>query len=119
MKVRILLITMLVFTGCGKPEVKQARPKETNDVDKVYAKGVVILKTGEKLTAHILLQCPGYLTVCFKINSSEPGSSQLVRWEDVQTVLLEKSLSEVDPMWKLLQKEMTVLTEQGESLDRR
>ena len=132
MKVLILLITMLMLAGCGKrvdperevnpqPKVASAEPQpsETNDVDHAYAKGVVILKTGEKVSGHILLQCPGYLTVCFKIDSSEPDSAQLVRNEDVQSVLLEGAWEDVDPYWKELQKEMTVMTGQAPAGDSR
>lgn len=138
MRVLVLLITMLTLAGCGirgnperevpeKPRVNpqsksasaEPQPSETNDVDHAYAKGVVILKTGEKVSGHILLQCPGYLTVCFKVDSSEPNSAQLVRNEDVQSVLLEAAWEDVDPYWKELQKEMTVMTGQGPAGDSR
>ena len=50
--------------------------------------------------------------MCFKIHSSEPDSVRLVRNEDVQSVLLEGGWEDVDPYWKELQKEMTVVTRQ-------
>ena len=83
-----------------------------------YAKGVVILKTGEKVSGYILLQCPGYLTVCFEIASSEPDGAQLIRNDDVQSVLLEGAWEDVNPYWRELQKEMTVMTEQATAGDR-
>ncbi len=97
----------------------EPQPSETNHLDPAYAKGVVILKTGERVSGHILLQCPGYLAVCFKVDSSEPDSAQLVRYEDVQSVLLEGTWEEVDPSWKELQNEMTVMTGQGPAGDSR
>jgi hypothetical protein len=106
MKAHILLVAIPVLAGCGGPE----GPEPGIDVDRAYAKGAVLLKTGENVAGQILLQGPGYLTVCFKIDSFEPGSSRLVRIEDVQAVLLEESLDDVDPLWKELQKEMTVMT---------
>jgi hypothetical protein len=42
----------------------------------------------------------------------------LVDWSDVQTVLLEESWDQVDPIWKTLQKDMTILTEQVMSPNR-
>ena len=134
----ILLIMMFMLAGCGKrvdperevseeppvsPRPKSAsaetQPSEANDVDHAYAKGVVILKTGEKVSGHILLQCPRYLTVCFKVHSSKPDSAQLVRNEDVQSVLLEGGWEDVDPYWKELQKEMRIITGQIPSGDSR
>ena len=130
MKVLVLLIVVLIFAGCGQCEdpacavreevgseggsaLAESETGETNDVDRDYAKGVVILKSGERVSGHILLQCPGYLTVCFKLHSSEPDSAQLVRNEDVQSVLLEGDWEDVDPYWRELQKEMTVLAKQA------
>lgn len=131
MKVLVLLAVVFMLAGCGGPEdpVREVgekpridslpgsapakpQPSETGDVDRAYAKGTVILKTGEKVSGHILLQCPGYLTVCFKIRSSEPDSDQLVRHEYVHRVLLEGAWEDIDPYWKELQKEMAVVTKQ-------
>ncbi len=66
--------------------------------DSVYAEGVVTLKTGRTVAGQIILQCPGYLTVCFKIDTSEPGTSELVPYEEVRSVMLEEALSDVDPL---------------------
>lgn len=142
MKERILLLAMLLVAGCGTPEdaaspktslgihedrerlqpdrIRQtegptatSRRGETKDTRSDYAKGVVTLKTGRKVKGYILLQCPGYLTVCFKINSSEEGSSELIPYEDVQSVTLEKPLSDLDPIWAYLRKEMTIVDGTG------
>jgi hypothetical protein len=130
MKVRVILLAILMLTGCGKPRTPAlAEPEnvnvperetaplapelsETDVIDDAYAKGVVTRKNGQKVAGHILLQCPGYLTVCSRINSSEPGSSERVPIEEVESVVLEESLDNVDPFWKELQEEMTIKTEQ-------
>ncbi len=131
MKERIILLAMLMLTGCGKPEdpapAKPERPdsvhqpekttaesqpnetNETNDPDNACAKGVVTLKTGRTVAGQILLQCPGYLTACFKIDSSKPEDSELVPWEEVQSVVLKERLSDVDPLWMKLHEEMTII----------
>ena len=88
---------------------QHAVEKTTNSANEAYAKGVVTRKNGKKVAGHILLQCPGYLTVCFKINSSEPGSSELVPFEEVKRVVLDGAIDDVDPSWKQLQEEMTVV----------
>lgn len=129
MKTRIILLAMLMLTGCGKPEdpavaepegpdsihqpekaTAESQPSETNDADNAYARGVVTLKTGKTVAGQILLQCPGYLTVCFEIDTSEPGTAELVAYEEVQSVVLEEALSDVSPSWMELRKEMTVIT---------
>jgi hypothetical protein len=88
----------------------QSRRSETNNARNVYARGVVTLKTGRTVGGHILLQCPGYLTVCFKIGSFEKGDSELVSFEEVRSVVLEEALSDVDPQWMALRKEMTIVS---------
>jgi len=88
---------------------QHAVEKTTNSANEAYAKGVVTRKNGKNVAGHILLQCPGYLTVCFKINSSEPGSSELVPFEEVQSVVLEGDRDDVDPFWEELQNELTVV----------
>lgn len=88
---------------------------EPDDLDNAYAKGVVTRKDGKRVVGQILLQCPGYLTVCFEINSSEPGSSELVPIEDVKCVELEETLDDVDPFWKKLQEELTVVTARSDA----
>ena len=132
MKLHFIPIAMLIFTGCRRSAGPAHSRTENvsrgsqvqgvaaghersveNENDRKLAKGVVILKTGEKVAGQIFLQCPGYLIVCFKINSSEPGNSQLVSNKDVQTVFLEGSWEEVDPQWRVLQTEMQILTEQS------
>jgi len=124
-----MLLGMITFIGCGRPEspspARLERPDSihqmektaaqshlggTKNADRVYARGIVTLKTGEIVGGEILLQCPGYLTVCFKRGASQPGDSELVSYEEVQSVMLEKSLSEVDPLWTELRKEMTIST---------
>ena len=137
-KASILLLAILMFAGCSKPGDAESKtpekpqvdlatgnaspepdvpPPDAADTDRVYAKGVVILKTGEKVAGQILLQCGGYLTVCFKVNSSDPDSSQLVAIEDVERVLLEESIDDVDPYWRDLQKEMAVTTTESPAGD--
>ena len=130
MKVLVLLIVVLIFAGCGQFEDPECAVREevgsevgsasaepgtgeADDVDRDYAKGVVILKSGEEVSGHILLQCPGYLTVCFKIDSTESDSARLVRHEDVQRVLLEGGWEDVDPCWRELREEMTVVVKQA------
>jgi hypothetical protein len=84
MKPFVLLVTMPFLIGCGMqsdtardriPQVEVAAEgpatSEPDDLDNAYAKGVVTRKDGKRVVGHILLQCPGYLTVCFEINSSE------------------------------------------------
>ncbi len=88
---------------------QHAVERSTNAANKAYAKGVVTRKNGKKVAGHILLQCPGYLTVCFKINSSEPGSSELVAIKDVKSVVLDGPIDDVDPLWTKLQDHMTVV----------
>lgn len=129
MRELVILLVVLMVSGCGtredaapaqpeRPEsihqaeraTSQSRPTESNDADNAYAKGVVTLKTGRTVEGHILLQCPGYLTVCFKIGSLEPEDSERVAYEDVQSVMLEKALSDVDPLWMKLRDEMTIIT---------
>ena len=132
MKLHLILIAFLMFTGCRRPAhsappiTENASPGsqpqatsaghergEGKEADRDYAKGIVVLKTGDKVAGQILLQCPGYLTVCFKINSDEPGSSQLVPNEDVRSVFLEESWDHIDPLWRELREEMTIVTEQS------
>ena len=88
---------------------QQAVEKITNSANKAYAKGVVTRKNGKKVAGHIVLQCSGYLTVCFKINSSEPGTSEHVAIKDVKSVVLDGAIDDVDPFWGKLQEEMTVV----------
>ena len=128
MKERIILVAMLMVTGCGKLEdaapakperpdnfhqaegaTAQSRRSETNDAGDAYARGVVTLKTGRRVVGKILLQCPGYLTVCFKSGPSKPGDSELISYEEVRSVMLEEALSDVDPGWMELRKEMTII----------
>lgn len=129
MKMCVMLLSCLCVMGCGKqsspgperPEVVYSMPQaqeastepersgETMSVDSAYAKGVVIRKSKEKIAGHILLQCPGYLTVCFKINSSEPGSSEPVPIREVQSVVLESDRADVDPVWEEFQEKFTVV----------
>jgi hypothetical protein len=128
MKKRIILLAMLMVTGCGKLEdaapanpgrpdntyqaegaTAKSRRSETNNARKVYARGVATLRTGRTVGGHILLQCPGYLTVCFKIGSSEQGDSELISYEEVRSVMLDEALSDVDPRWMDLRKEMTII----------
>ncbi len=128
MKACVTLLSCLILLGCGKqselarqnphttnsmPPTREASPgperSETKSVNNAYAKGVVTRKNGKEVAGHILLQCPGYLTVCFKINSSEPGSSELVAIEDVKRVVLDGAIDGVDPLWKKLQDAMTVV----------
>jgi len=130
MKERIILGAMLLATGCGTPEdaaspkpdrpdsIHQAekptatsRRGETNDAHSDYARGVVTLKTGRTVGGHILLQCPGYLTVCFKVDSDEEGSSELISYEEIRSVMLEEALSDVDATWVYLRDKikMTII----------
>ena len=128
MKVCVLLITLAIVMGCGRQNgttrdsISQTKVapvrlaiNEPHDVDSAYAKGIVTRKNGTKREGYILLQCPGYLTVCFEINSSEPGSSELVPIEDVKCVKLEETLDDVDPFWKKLQEEITVVTPRSDA----
>ncbi len=129
MKERIILLAMLLVTGCGTPEdaasPKPDRPDsihqvegpaatsrrcETNDARSHYVRGVVTLKTGRTVGGYILLQCPGYLTVCFKIGSFKRGDSELITFEEVRSVVLEEALSDVDPQWMALREEMTIVS---------
>ena len=85
MKANILLIAMLMLAGCGKrahparevPEQSpvsaqprgasgEAQPSEANDLDHGYAKGVVILKTGEKVSGQYLVAVPGISDCVFQ-----------------------------------------------------
>lgn len=128
MKERIILVAMLLVTGCGKIEdATPAKPggpgsirqvggptskpphSKTNGTRNAFARGVVTLKTGRTVQGHILLQCPEYLTVCFKVGPSKREDSELISYEDVRSVMLEESLSDVDPRWMDLRKEMTVI----------
>lgn len=131
MKGYIVLLVVLVLAGCGNREgsaparrdhgpgpekaTAQTQPCSASQVDKAYAKGVVTLKTGRKVAGQILLQCPGYLTVCFKVESSKPEDSELVPNEEVQSVTLEEALSELDPRWLQLAKEMTIIAPGGKN----
>jgi hypothetical protein len=129
MKLHLILIAILLFTGCRKPRdpapqtegtslglhpqgaTSGPTPCKTNELESrnyTYAKAVVIKKTGEKVPGYIFLQCSGY----FQVSTAPDGDGPLVAWRDVQTVLLEESWDHVDPIWKTLQKDMTLLTEQ-------
>lgn len=131
MNKRIILLAVLMVIGCGKLEdaapakpkppgsihqaqgtTAESRPGTTNGAGGTYARGIIALKTGRTVRGDILLQCPGYLTVCFKIDSLKPEDSQLISCEEVQSVMLEKALGEVDPQWMELRKEMTIVTSQ-------
>lgn len=135
MKLHLILIAILLFTGCRRARVPEPQtdgtslgphlqsatsgptPFKANELksrNDTYDNAVVIKKTGEKVPGYILLRCPGYFRVC----TAPDGDGPLVDWSDVQTVLLEESWDQVDPIWKTLQKDMTILTEQVMSPNR-
>lgn len=125
MKEPIILLAILMVTGCDKPEglapeepgnpdsvyqLESTGKSEPSEMDSDYAKGVVTLKTGRIVTGYILLQCPGYLAVYSGISSPDPNRSELVPYEEVQSVKLEKPLRDVDVLWMSLRREMTIIT---------
>ena len=126
----IIFLGILFIAGCRRPrdpappvtEITSLGPhpqgttvgptssktRELDDRYDKYDKAVVILKTGEKVPGYIYLGCPAYFRVCH----SPDGHGPLIDWSDVQTVLLEESWDHVNPTWRTLQEEMTILTEQ-------
>ena len=85
MKLHLILIAILLFTGCRRARVPEPQtdgtslgphlqsatsgptPFKANELksrNDTYDNAVVIKKTGEKVPGYILLRCPGYFRVC-------------------------------------------------------
>ena len=124
MKACLISLTILMLTGCGNqnnpapeqperdkkgPETQkvsvESQPSETNDSDDAYARGVVTLTTGKKVSGNILWECAGYLTVC-----SDTNSSEAIPHEDIQSVTFAKARRDLPEFWMKLPKSITILT---------